>query len=139
MARVEHRRVLLRLYDDVPQHQEILRWLDGYSGRGLQEILRGALLIGLPRLLGSDARQGTGARQGECAPPVQVASPSETVGSSVEQPPLQDANPLQGASSLPGASPRQEASERQRPDFLPGNTNGDAKKVLAKLFESEGL
>lgn len=72
MARIAHRRVLLRLYEDVPQHQEILRWLDGYSGRGLQEILRGALLIGLPRLLESQPSSIGGATEKQ---PVRKAEP----------------------------------------------------------------
>ncbi len=56
MARAEHRRILLRLYEDVPSHQRILQWLDGYSGRGLQTILCEALAIGLPQCLGEQSR-----------------------------------------------------------------------------------
>lgn len=51
MARIEHRRVMLRLYDGERRHQEILSWLSGYTGRRLQNLLSDALLIGLRQIL----------------------------------------------------------------------------------------
>ncbi|MBU2843270.1 MULTISPECIES: hypothetical protein [Acidithiobacillus] len=136
MARIGHRRILLRFYDDTPQHQEILRWIDGYSGRGLQDILRGALLIGLPQLLGNPL-QGAGPLQGadssdsgfDVKPSVPQAMPDKTsmttahrkesaqvvpdfVASQVAKS-MQAASPVQGANPVQGASPLQNAKLSQ--------------------------
>ncbi|MBU2853335.1 hypothetical protein [Acidithiobacillus ferriphilus] len=148
MARIEHRRVLLRLYEDVPRHQEILRWLDGHSGRGLQEILRDALLIGLPRLLGESpqerslplpkpeppVRESVPERVLEPAPvPERLPEPKRTV-------PEQGYTPA-GVSTLQGVST---PAGGAMPDFVPsqqsGSTNENqvvARQALTRLFETE--
>ncbi|MHB1266063.1 MAG: hypothetical protein ACYCY2_00500 [Acidithiobacillus ferriphilus] len=128
MARIEHRRVLLRLYEDVPQHQEILRWLDGYSGRGLQEILRGALLIGLPRLLSESSQERTDPKltQPQRPEPSQALEPERTLV------PKQSVPEQQGA--MPDFVP---SSQKVAPE---GTENQDvARKALGKLFETEDV
>lgn len=153
MARIEHRRVLLRLYEDVPRHQEILRWLDGHSGRGLQEILRDALLIGLPRLLGeSPQERSLPLPKPEPRVPERVLEPAP-VPDRIPAAPVQPTAPVQPepkravpeqcpAGMLPAGEC--DPAEGAMPDFVPsqqsGSTNENqvaARKVLRELFEKE--
>ena len=151
MARVEHRRVLLRLYDDVPQHQEILRWLDGYSGRGLQEILRDALLIGLPRLLGeSPQERSLPLPKPEPPVPERVLEPApvpDLIPAASVQPEPKRAVPEQGCTPAgmlqAGGGTLQGGA---MPDFVPsqqsGSTNENqvaARKALSELFDTEDV
>jgi hypothetical protein len=137
MARIEHRRVLLRLYEDVPQHQEILRWLDGYSGRGLQEILRGALLIGLPRLLSEMPLAGREPQERPEPKPEPSQRPEQERVPVPERVPDLKQVPEQGA-----------PNQRAMPDFVPssqkvapeGTENQDlARKALGRLFDTEDV
>ena len=144
MARIEHRRVLLRLYEDVPRHQEILRWLDGHSGRGLQEILRDALLIGLPRLLG-ESPQERSLPPPKPEPPVRESVPERVL----EPAPVPDripepkrAVPEQGCTPAGDCTP----AGGTIPDFVPsqqsGSTNENqvaARKALSELFDTEDV
>jgi len=130
MARIGHRRVLLRLYEDVPQHQEILRWMDGYSGRGLQEILRGALLIGLPQLLSARPEP---ARMPEPERKLEPMQKPEPIQQSPE--PIQRPEPV---------APKQVAQTKEAmPAFVPSRggeivPSNEAHGALKKLFEWEG-
>jgi hypothetical protein len=138
MGRVAHRRVLLRLYEDVPQHQEILHWLDGYSGRGLQEILRGALLIGLPQLL--SARPG----------PARRPEP-ERKSEFMQRPESMPVEPIQQTPEpVRKPEPVVRTESGPMPDFVPsqggdvpsqgGETapSNEAHGALKKLFEWKG-
>jgi hypothetical protein len=150
MARIEHRRVLLRLYEDVPRHQEILRWLDGHSGRGLQEILRDALLIGLPRLLGeSPQERSLPLPKPEPPVPERVLEPApvpDLIPAASVQPEPKRAVPEQGCTPAGACSPAGVGTPPggAMPDFVPsqqsGSTNENqvvARQALTRLFETE--
>jgi len=121
MARVEHRRILLRLYADVPSHQKILQWLDGYSGRGLQTILCEALAIGLPQYLGE-------------ATPVAVAE----VPTKPKPIPSEPKSPVPVRSeSMPVRSESIPVRSEPIPAFVESQQQGSAREALKQLFEKE--
>lgn len=117
MARAVHRRILLRLYEDVPSHQRILQWLDGYSGRGLQTILCEALAIGLPQCLGEQS----------CSRSLEkVSTPDSVAATDVVLPSVAPVSC--DVSPVPVPSP-------PVPAFV--ESQQSARKALKELFEKE--
>lgn len=125
MSRAEHRRILLRLYEDSLVDQQISGWLDGHSGRGLQERIKAALLIGLPKLLTENV-------QDWAIPSLKVQPKAEPVAEPKNVPMPEPI--LEPAQSQP--EPEKEAL----PGFLPSSAEHQAvaKHALTKIFaESE--
>lgn len=123
MARAENRRLLLRLYEDSLTDQQISRWLDGHSGRGLQEKIKAALLIGLPQLLGE-------------AHPLPVMAERQVIA----QPETEIPAPEPIAKPIVPVEPKT-VDQGTTPDFLPSQAGGHqvvARKALNRLFEEEG-
>ncbi|MGK9450237.1 hypothetical protein ACSSZE_03090 [Acidithiobacillus caldus] len=134
MSRAEHRRVLLRLYEDSLVDQQISGWLDGYSGRGLQERIKAALLIGLPKLLTENVENWA-------IPSLKVQQPK------AEPVPEPENVPMPEPKNVPMPEPVLEPAQSQPepemealPGFLPSSADHQAvaKHALTKIFaESE--
>ncbi|MDD2749161.1 MAG: hypothetical protein PHX24_03660 [Acidithiobacillus sp.] len=97
------KRIRFLLYEEIPQHREILCWLDNYSGRARQTILANALQIGLRQLLGES---------------MQKENPSPSQSATFSHPPVQ--TPLPEARP---SNPKLDASVSQEaqplvPDFV---------------------
>ena len=130
MARAENRRLLLRLYEDSLTDQQISRWLDGHSGRGLQEKIKAALLIGLPQLLGEARPLPVMAeRQAIAQPETEIPAP-EPVSEPVAKPMVP---------TEPKAKP-EIVDQGTTPAFVPSQQGHQvvAKKALVRIFEEEG-
>lgn len=131
MARIQHRRLLLRLYDDVPRHQEILRWLDGYSGRGLQAVLCDALFAGLPQVLGTVPPEPSVPRK---SPEPSLSLPrADTMSTGLVEQKESNAPAKSQEISVPEFLPSTEAI-----DVVDYQTKQDeARAVLRQLFQDE--
>jgi hypothetical protein len=128
MSRAEHRRVLLRLYEDSLVDQQISGWLDGHSGRGLQERIKAALLIGLPKLLTENVQ--------EWAIPSPQVQPKAVPVPEPKNVPMPE--PVLEPARLQES--RMEPKKEALPDFLPSNAEHQAvaKRALTQIFsESE--